>query len=89
MSRMNRLRPAPVLLKSSNQLSILWRWQGFALEVPHVDCRQPPSRYNRDKLRYPSDLTDAEWAHIEPLIPPGKISAAANGASLPRGDQRA
>ena len=28
-------------------------------------------RYNRDKLRYP-DLTDAEWAHIEPLIPPGK-----------------
>ena len=29
-------------------------------------------RYNRDKLRYPSDLTDAEWAHIEPLIPSGK-----------------
>ena len=27
-------------------------------------------RYNRDKLRYPSDLNDAEWAHIEPLIPP-------------------
>ena len=29
-------------------------------------------RYNRDKLRYPSDLTDAEWRHIEPLIPPAK-----------------
>ena len=29
-------------------------------------------RYNRDKLRYPSDLTDAEWDHIEPLIPPAK-----------------
>ena len=29
-------------------------------------------RYNRDKLRYPSDLTDAEWALIEPLIPPAK-----------------
>ena len=29
-------------------------------------------RYDRDMLRYPSDLTDAEWAHIEPLIPPGK-----------------
>jgi transposase len=29
-------------------------------------------RYNRDKLRYPSDLTDAEWAHIKPLIPPAK-----------------
>ena len=38
-------------------------------------------RYNRDKLRYPSDLTDAEWAHIEPLIPPGKPGGA-NGASL-------
>jgi len=29
-------------------------------------------RYNRDHLRYPSDLTDEEWAHIEPLIPPAK-----------------
>ena len=29
-------------------------------------------RYNRDKLRYPSDLTDAEWAHIKLLIPPAK-----------------
>jgi transposase len=29
-------------------------------------------RYNRDKLRYPSDLTDEEWALAEPLIPPGK-----------------
>src|ERR1035437_1676286 len=29
-------------------------------------------RYNRDKLRYPSDLTEAEWAHIKPLIPPAK-----------------
>ena len=28
--------------------------------------------YNRDKLRYPSDLTDDEWGHIEPLIPPAK-----------------
>ncbi|GGB14170.1 hypothetical protein GCM10011491_47110 [Brucella endophytica] len=30
------------------------------------------ARYNRDLLRYPSDLTDEEWALIEPLIPPGK-----------------
>lgn len=30
------------------------------------------ARYNRDKLRYPSDLTEEEWAHIEPLIPPAK-----------------
>jgi transposase len=29
-------------------------------------------RYNRDHLRYPSDLTDEEWKYIEPLIPPAK-----------------
>ena len=29
-------------------------------------------RYDRDKLRYPSDLTDAEWRLIRPLIPPAK-----------------
>lgn len=30
------------------------------------------ARYDRGKLRYPSDLTDAEWALIEPEIPPAK-----------------
>src|SRR5258708_32401829 len=29
-------------------------------------------RYDRSKLRYPSDLTDEEWELVEPLIPPGK-----------------
>jgi hypothetical protein len=35
-------------------------------------------KYNRDKLRYPSDLTGEEWVHIEALIrlagncPPGE-----------------
>lgn len=29
-------------------------------------------RYDRSKLRYPSDLTDDEWALIRPLIPPPK-----------------
>lgn len=28
--------------------------------------------YERKGLRYPSDLTDAEWALVEPLIPPAK-----------------
>ncbi len=27
------------------------------------------ARYDRSKLRYPSDVTDDEWAHVEPLIP--------------------
>ena len=29
-------------------------------------------RYDRSKLRYPSDLTDEEWRLIEPLIRPAK-----------------
>src|ERR671921_1753135 len=30
------------------------------------------ARYDRSKLRYPSDLTDEEWAPVAPLIPPPK-----------------
>ena len=30
------------------------------------------ARYDRSTLRYPSDLTAAEWALIGPLIPPAK-----------------
>jgi transposase len=29
-------------------------------------------RYDRSGLRYPSDLTDEEWAHVAPLIPSAK-----------------
>jgi transposase len=29
-------------------------------------------RYDRSKLRYPSDLTDEEWSIIGPVIPPAK-----------------
>ena len=29
-------------------------------------------RYNRDKLRYPSDLTDEEWGEVAHLIPPAR-----------------
>src|ERR1700686_551101 len=29
-------------------------------------------RYDRSKLRYPSDLTDDEWGHVAPLIPPAR-----------------
>lgn len=34
--------------------------------------RMKSARYDRSKLRYPSDVTDAEWALIEPLMPPAK-----------------
>jgi len=30
------------------------------------------ARYDRSRLRYPSDLTDPEWALTAPLIPPAK-----------------
>jgi transposase len=33
---------------------------------------QNRGRYDRSRLRYPSDLTDEEWALAEPLIPSGK-----------------
>ena len=29
-------------------------------------------KYKRDHLRYPSDVTDEEWTHVELLIPPAK-----------------
>src|SRR5438067_10341 len=42
----------------------------------HVRCpmwtTENRHRYDRDQLRYPSDLTDAEWQLIRPLIPPAK-----------------
>ena len=40
-------------------------------DIPDVDPENRPL-YDRDKLRYPSDLTDAEWLHIGPLLPPAK-----------------
>ena len=41
-------------------------------------------QYNRDYLRYPSDLSDDEWAVIVPLIPPAK-----RGGGKRRVDMRA
>jgi hypothetical protein len=48
------------------------------------------AKYNRDHLRYPTDLTNAEWALVEPFTPPAKpgggkrrqdIRAVMNGRS--------
>ena len=39
-------------------------------------------RYDRSRLRYPSDLTDEEWALIEPLIPPGKPGGGKRRANV-------
>jgi len=40
------------------------------------------ARYDRSKLRYPSDLTDEEWQLVEPLIPPGKPGGDTRTVSL-------
>jgi transposase len=29
-------------------------------------------QYSRERLRYPTDLTEAEWAEVAPLIPPAR-----------------
>ena len=43
------------------------------------------ARYDRSFLRYPSDLTDDEWALVEPLIPPAKRGGVTLGeAADPR-----
>lgn len=39
-------------------------------------------RYDRSRLRYPTDLTDAEWALVEPLIPPAKRGGNKRTASM-------
>jgi transposase len=39
---------------------------------PSMWTKKNRGRYDRSRLRYPSDLTDDEWAHVEPLIPPAK-----------------
>ncbi|MGH6814035.1 MAG: transposase, partial [Methylocella sp.] len=42
------------------------------------------ARCNRDHLRYPSGVTDDEWAHVEPMILPAK-----RGGNERRVDRRA
>jgi hypothetical protein len=38
-------------------------------------------------LRYPSDLTDTEWALVEPMIPPAKRRRAPARGQCPRGSE--
>jgi len=40
--------------------------------VDRFGRRAGRARYDRSALRYPSDLTDGEWAILAPLIPPAK-----------------
>ena len=40
------------------------------------------ARYDRSKLRYPSDVTDDEWAHVEPLFHPPDGAAGSAGSTF-------
>jgi len=39
-------------------------------------------RYDRSRLRYPSDVTEEEWPHVEPLLPPAKRGGAKRTVDL-------
>ena len=45
-------------------------------------------RYDQGRLRYPSDLTDEDWALVEPLIPPAKPGGNPATRRRERGRQR-
>lgn len=34
------------------------------------------ARYNRDQLRYPSDVTEEEWAEVALPIPPARLGGS-------------
>jgi len=40
------------------------------------------ARYDRSKMRYPSDLTDEEWALVEAHIPPARRGGARRTVSV-------
>lgn len=40
------------------------------------------NRHSRSGQRYPSDLSDVEWAVIEPLIPPGRRGSRRRSVDL-------
>ena len=45
---------------------LLWNW------VRSMWNKENRCRYDRSRLRYESDLTEAEWGEVGPLIPPAK-----------------
>lgn len=50
-------------------------WALIRESTPDVDLDADTQRCrtaDRGSLGFPSDLTDAEWAQVEPLIPPAK-----------------
>ncbi len=42
-------------------------------------------RCDRRELRYPSDVTDDEWAHVEPMFLPAKRVATSATSTCAKG----
>ena len=45
-------------------------------------------KYERDLLRYASDLTDGEWKVLEPLLPSRQSAGTASDDGITRGGER-
>src|SRR5882757_350025 len=56
----------------SYESSVIQEWWPDSRRGHRCGRAKTATRYDRSKLRYPSDLTDDEWGLVEPLIPPGK-----------------
>jgi transposase len=52
--------------------SFVIQWMGGDSRGVQMWTDENRARYDRGQLRYPSDLTDEEWKHVAPLIPPAK-----------------
>ena len=50
--------------------------------TPDRQRRQPPSGQPRARERYPSDLTDQQWAILEPLLPAAKAGGRRRTTNL-------
>ena len=63
----------PTETAKSVRESVVIRLGGGAIRGPPMWTNENRAKYKRDHLSYPSDLTDEEWAHVEPLIPLARL----------------
>src|SRR3974377_352293 len=69
---------------------LLESFESLGFDGAHLDSREGlplwtdknRAKYDRDHLRYPSDLTDDEWAYVEPLIPPASRGGGKRGGDM-------
>src|SRR5213075_2141921 len=69
------LEPIPKVVESDESFVI--RYAAPESSTGGAEMWKPEHRRAAERrgLRYPSDLTDAEWALVEPMIPPAKRGA--------------